>query len=500
MYTCLKAKLFPLAAALLSIFILLGCKSNSIESKFNKVLPKPNREFRAVWVATVDNIDWPSKPGLSTVQQKKEATAILDKAKSLNLNAVIFQVRPHADALYNSKIEPWSYYLTGKEGKVPNPYYDPLEFWTTEAHKRGLELHAWFNPYRAKHPAMKSESAENSIIKTHPDLVVKLGDKGYYWMDPALKETQNWTTSVIMDVVNRYNIDGVHFDDYFYPYWDYNNGKDFPDDTSWKKYKTSGGKLSRNDWRRNSVNKLIQHLYKEIKKAKPYVKFGISPFGIWRPGHPKSIEGFDQYDKLYADAKLWLNEGWIDYFTPQLYWPISKIPQSYPVLLNWWNKQNTKSRHLWPGLYLTREVQKPGGSKEMINQIMVTRGMIENGPGNVFFSMKAFLTDYDNICEALTNDKGPYSKQALIPSSVWLNSNKPKHPTAELKEDKLSVEGDRKDNLCVVYLKKNNKWNYKILPLLNGKCSFKIEHINYTKIAVSIVNHYGNESEKILIK
>ena len=493
MFNKFRKKLYQIALALSPILIISGCVTNDTTSSANKI-PEPQKEFRAVWVATVDNIDWPSKPGLTTEQQKKEAVAILNRAEELHLNAVIFQVRPHADAMYNSKIEPWSYYLTGKEGKAPEPYYDPLTFWVAEAHKRGLELHTWFNPYRAKHPAMKSENAPNSIIKTHPDLVLKLGSNGYYWMDPSLKATQDWTTNVIMDVVKHYDIDGVHFDDYFYPYWDYNDGKDFPDDAAWKAYKSSGGKLSRNDWRRDSVNKLIQRVYKNIKDTKPYVKFGISPFGIWRPGHPESIKGFDQYDKLYADAKLWLNKGWIDYYTPQLYWPISQIPQSYPVLLNWWNKQNTMNRHLWPGLYLSRTTQKPGGDKEMINQIMVTRGIISNSPGNVFFSMKAFMKDYGNICEALTNEKGPYSKQALIPSYPWLSTKAPNAPKVTFLKSKLSVTGDKTSHLCVVYLNKNDEWTYKIIPFINGECSLKIDNNEYEEIAVSIVDRYGNES------
>jgi uncharacterized lipoprotein YddW (UPF0748 family) len=495
----LKTKLYQIAVALSPILITSCCVTNNTTLQAANNISEPPREFRAVWVATVDNIDWPSKPGLTTEQQKNEAIAILDKAKQLNLNAVIFQVRPHTDAMYSSKIEPWSYYLTGKEGKAPKPYYDPLQFWITEAHKRGLELHAWFNPYRAKHPAMKSASASNSIIKTHPELVLKLGSNGYYWMDPSLKATQDWTTNVIMDVVKRYDIDGVHFDDYFYPYWDYNDGKDFPDSKSWNEYKKSGGKLSRNDWRRNSVNKLVKRVYENIKKEKPYVKFGISPFGIWRPGHPATIEGFDQYDKLYADAKLWLNKGWVDYYTPQLYWPISKIPQSYPVLLSWWNKENTMNRHLWPGLYLTRATQKPGGDKEMINQIMVTRGIVSNGPGNVFFSMKAFINDYGKIDEALTNEKGPYSKQALIPSYPWLNKELPNKPAVTTKDNMITITGNKNAHLCVIYFEQNDEWSYKIVPFINGIFTLNTDIKTFEEIAVSVVDRYGNESEKVFL-
>ncbi|MCB0562519.1 MAG: family 10 glycosylhydrolase, partial [Phaeodactylibacter sp.] len=205
-------------------------------------------------------------------------------------------------------------------------------------------------------------------------LVVPL-KTGYWWLDPARQGTRDHSTAVVMDIVRRYDIDGVHFDDYFYPYPDYNNGDDFPDDASWAEYRQKGGKLSRGDWRRESVNAFIRNLYKAIKAEKPYVKFGLSPFGIWRPGNPPSIQGFDQYDQLYADAKLWLNKGWIDYFTPQLYWTINRIPQSYPVLLNWWAGENAKKRHLWPGIRISRDTL-PDKVNETVNQIMITRGAV----------------------------------------------------------------------------------------------------------------------------
>ena len=207
-------------------------------------------------------------------------------------------------------------------------------FGSEAAHDRGLELHVWLNPYRAHHKEGK-EISDQSIVKKRPELVVYLKE-GYWWLDPAQKGTQDHSTAVVMDLVKRYDIDGVHFDDYFYPYPSYNRNADFPDSASWAAYQQSGGKLSRGDWRREAVNVFIENLYKKIKAEKPYVKFGLSPFGIWRPGYPESISGFDQYDQLYADASLWLNKGWIDYFTPQLYWPINRMAQSFPVLLGWW--------------------------------------------------------------------------------------------------------------------------------------------------------------------
>ncbi|MBN1903035.1 family 10 glycosylhydrolase, partial [Candidatus Sumerlaeota bacterium] len=440
------------------IFILtLGMTGWAQEEK--EVLPTPPREFRAAWVATVANIDWPTKPGLTVEEQKNEAIAILDKIKELNMNAVVFQVRPHTDAMYKSELEPWSYYLTGEQGKAPDPFYDPLEFWVKEAHDRGIEVHTWYNPYRANHSAMRGPLSEKSLVKAKPHMVRKLGDKGYYWMDPAMKEVQDHSIAVVMDVVKRYDIDGVHFDDYFYPYPEYNDGKDFPDDDTWKAYQESGGKLSRGDWRREAVNVFVKRLSEEIKAVKPYVKFSISPFGIYRPGYPESIKGFDQYDKLYADALLWFKEGWLDFFTPQLYWPISQAPQSFPVLLGWWQSQNAKGRHLWPGFSFGSA--RNTGRYELINQIMITRGIVPEGPGHVFFSMKG-LQNNKEICDDLLN--GPYKTQCLIPSYPWIDSKAPENPTVEKErvDGKLRIswkpKGSESAFYWVVYTKQGKTW------------------------------------------
>ena len=328
---------------------------------------KVEREFRAAWVATVANINWPSEPGLTVATQQLEAIAILDTLQRNNFNAVIFQVRPQSDALYKSKIEPWSYFLTGQQGQAPEPFYDPLEFWIEESHRRGLELHAWLNPYRAHH-IKGGEVTEHSVVTTHPDLVVQLAS-GYHWLIPTKKETMAYSFNVVMDIVNRYQVDGIHFDDYFYPYPSYNKGKEFPDQLDFDEYRKLGGKLTRNDWRRDAVNSFLKNVYLGIKSKNKTVKFGISPFGIWRPGFPESIKGFDQYEKLYADAKLWLNKGWLDYIVPQLYWQINQYPQSFPLLLNWWENENKKARHLWPGIH-TRLAIDEKANIETVNQIM----------------------------------------------------------------------------------------------------------------------------------
>jgi len=481
-------------------------------------IPGAEREFRAAWVATVANINWPSEPGLSVEQQKKEAIKLLDLLHKSNFNAVIFQVRSQCDALYKSDLEPWSFYLTGKQGMAPDPFYDPLEFWIEEAHKRGLELHAWLNPYRAHH-FMGGEPTEASIVKKKPELVVQL-ETGYWWLIPTLQGTQDHSYQVVMDIVNRYDVDGIHFDDYFYPYPSYNNNKEFPDLESWQSFLENGGKLSREDWRREGVNTFIERLYKGIKKAKPHVKFGLSPFGIWRPNHPLSITGFDQHNELYADARLWLNEGWIDYYSPQLYWPINQIAQSYPVLLGWWKEENLKARHIWPGISIGR-YQGDRAIDETTNQIMISRGMMPESPGVVHWSIGPLASSPD-LAPALKD--GPYKRQALVPPSPWLDKKSPSPPGVSLSNEngKLKISWSHEDPediaRWVLYYKYGAKWSHRIHG--NGErddqLSGFIVDVNppdrmnpesevnradllmpLKMIAVSAVDRYGNESQII---
>jgi uncharacterized lipoprotein YddW (UPF0748 family) len=459
-------------------------------------------EFRAAWVATVSNINWPSKRGLSTEEQQREAIQLLDFLQSHNFNAVIFQVRPQADALYQSNLEPWSYFLTGIQGKAPEPYYDPLQFWIEAAHDRGLELHVWLNPYRAHSPA-GGEVTNTSLVKKKPELVVKLKD-GHWWFDPSKKGTQEHATAVVMDLVKRYDIDGVHFDDYFYPYPSYNGNADFPDSGSYKEYVDKGGALSLGDWRRNSVNVFIENLYKSIKAEKPYVKFGLSPFGTWQPGYPSIVEGFDQYNQLYADARLWLNEGWVDYFTPQLYWRINSPTVSYPVLLGWWSGENKKDRHLWPGMSVGRDTTLANAT-EVMNQIMVTRGMLPKSSGEVHWSISS-LTKDSSLARAIV--EGPYKKQALVPASPWLDAIAPDSPqvTSSIEGDSLKISWTHPNEPdvfhWVVYYQYAGKWNYTILNrhdrmfmigLLSGKSKL-------SGVGVTAVDRTGNESQLVNVK
>jgi uncharacterized lipoprotein YddW (UPF0748 family) len=396
--------------------------------------PELPREFRGVWVASVSNIDWPSRPGLTTAAAKAELLALLDRAKATGLNAVILQVRPAGDALYASKLEPWSEYLTGRQGRAPSPAWDPLAFAVTEAHRRGMELHAWFNPYRARHPSAKGPQSASHLANRRPALVKRYGT--HLWMDPGEAAVREHTLAVIVDVVRRYDIDGVHIDDYFYPYKERDaRGTliDFPDTASYARYVASGGTLGRNDWRRENVNTLVRELHAAIREAKPGVKFGVSPFGIWRPGFPWQIRGFDAHSELYADARTWLREGWVDYFTPQLYWPVQQVPQSYPVLLRWWSQQNLHGRHMWPGNY-TSKVGEPGRTSwltpEIERQIEVTRGEA-GASGNVHFSAKVFLDDRDSLATRLA--RGSYARLALVPPSPWMEVAPHDAPRVELR-------------------------------------------------------------------
>jgi len=479
------------------------CSATFAEEPEN--IPSPMRELRGVWVATVANIDWPSQPGLSVEEQQKEALLIIDRVKKLNMNMIVFQVRPHADALYKSDLEPWSFYLTGQMGVAPDPYYDPLEFWINECHARGIELHAWFNPYRANHPAMRSEIPESSILKKHPDYVVKLGNEGYYWMDPALQPVQDHSYEVVMDVVKRYNVDGIQFDDYFYPYRDYNEGRDFPDDASYNAYVEKGGKMLRDDWRRDAVNRFIKRVYEGIKQQKPLVKFGVSPFGVYRPGSPSIFTaGFDQYSTLYADAKLWWNEGWLDYFSPQLYWNISRMDLSYPILLGWWKDENKQKRNLWPGLFIRPEVNKRDMALEIVNQIMVTRGMIPEAPGTIIFSMRSLIPADSAASKGL--EAGPYRTQALVPAYPWLDNQAPRIPEvkAEFADTMLNISwkysGTEEPFVYVLYVKDKGRWSSEILPAKELHSAKKLTGTEISAVAVSAVDRCGNESEKGIIR
>ena len=451
----------------------------------NVTPPPPRREFRAAWIATVGNSVWPSKPDLPVPEQRAELVAIMDRAAQLKLNALVFQVRPSCDSLYASRLEPWSEYLTGTMGKAPSPFYDPLELAIAEAHKRGIELHAWFNPYRAHHFNARSPVAANHISKTRPQLVRRYGR--YLWLDPGEREVQEYSLSVVMDVLKRYDVDGIHFDDYFYPYAEEDgrgNELNFPDDASWQKFGAKSG-LSRNDWRRDNVNDFVERTYKSIKTTKPWVKFGISPFGIWRPGNPAQIRGFDAYDRLYADARKWMINGWADYFAPQLYWGIDQREQSFPVLLNWWANQNPKQRHIWPGINTTKvqsnrsfdgETSPPWKPEEIVNQIRLAERQPVSG-GHIHWNMKA-LWRSSELMAAL--QRGAYAEPALVPACPWLSTNtlaKPTYFISDLKTGGVrmvcNAAAGQRPKLWLLQARFGGNWHTEIFPGEQLAFSFK---------------------------
>lgn len=478
--------------------------------------PPVRRELRAAWVATVGNIDWPSRPDLDTWSQQAELLAILNKAVALHLNAIVFQIRPGTDALYNSKLEPWSEYLTGRQGRPPEPTWDPLAFAVAEAHKRGLELHAWFNPYRARYAKPLSDAARTHISKTKPSLVRQYGS--YLWMDPGDPAVRARTVQVVRDVVRRYDVDGVHIDDYFYPYKENDaSGRpiDFPDSATYAAYRKGGGTLSRDDWRRHNVDVLVEALDRGVHQTKPWVRFGVSPIGIWRPGNPPTIQArFDAYQEIYADTRKWLRNGWLDYWVPQLYWAIDS-PQSYPQLLDWWAQQNIKKRNLWIGNGLHRVGDNyqvgAGGNRaanwraeEIVQQVNVTRASVTtaaNGgaTGNVFFSMKGLMRDVDSIDAKLAP---VYAEPALVPASAWLDGTPPPRPVATLVTSgatgepyvRLTPGKGEAPWLWVVRTLRGGQWTTEILP--NEIRSHRLDGSAgaVERVVVNAVDRVGNLS------
>ena len=374
------------------------------------------QEFRAAWIATVDNIDWPTKGNYNADSQKAEFIKIIDDHKRNGLNALVVQIRPATDAFYPSQYEPWSEWLTGKQGKPPVPYYDPLEFMITESHKRGFEFHAWMNPYRAVFDVNKSTIAPTHITRIHPEWFVTYADRRYF--DPGNKEAQAFVLKVVKDVVNRYDVDAIHFDDYFYPYKV--KGREFPDNKTYEKY---GNGLTKDDWRRSNCDSIIVGLSRVIKATNSKCKFGVSPFGIWRninkdPDGSNTVGGTTNYDDLYADILLWLKKDWIDYVAPQLYWEFEHKIGAYQTLLDWWNN-HTYGKHLYIGLAIYRANSNANwkDKTQLPRQIEALRQK-ENVKGMVFFSSKSLQNNPNGWSDALRLKY--FVDPAIIPVMPWV--------------------------------------------------------------------------------
>lgn len=406
---------------ILSFYFLFFVFPSAVNSQQATISPK--YEFRAAWIATIANIDWPSKKGLSNDVQKSEFINILDRLQRDGLNAVIVQIRPNADAFYSSDIEPWSEYLSGRQGAAPQPFYDPLKFMIDETHKRGMEFHAWINPYRAVFNLKTNSVAPNHITKTHPEWFITYGNAKYF--NPGLPEVMLYLQGIVRDIINRYDIDGFHMDDYFYPYKI--GSKDFPDNAAYARYSKG---LSKADWRRSNCDSIVKYIHQIIVTQKPMCKFGISPFGVWQNKKDddegsNTKAGTDDYNGLYADVLLWLKEGWIDYVAPQLYWEIGHNLCDYKTLVDWWAAHSFgKQVFIGHGLYKVDETNLAAWKNpdELPDEISYLREN-PNVHGSIFFSTKDLLINPNGWEDSLQNNY--YKTPALIPPMNWVDTVSP---------------------------------------------------------------------------
>jgi uncharacterized lipoprotein YddW (UPF0748 family) len=384
-----------------------GSREDASEMPDDTIEVAHDRELRAIWVATVSNLDFPSARGLSVGEQEDELRAIVRVAADNRLNAIVFQVRPECDALYESELEPWSRYLTGTQGTDPG--YDPLAFLIEEAHANAIEVHAWLNPYRAS-TSTSAATAANHVTRAMPENVRTYGT--YRWLDPGVVAVQEHVTSVVADLLQRYDVDGIHLDDYFYPYPD--GATPFPDAATFEAYRDGGGALELADWRRENVNTMVARLHDVVIATNPDARFGISPFGIYRPGMPPGISGLDQYAAIYADPVRWMERGDLDYIAPQLYWPTTRTAQAYEPLLEWWTGV-APGHHVFVGNYFNQLGSDPEWSVEdFTRQVEITRDMRDRGAlGNIYFTLDPFTENRMGVAE-LFRDRF-YARPALSP-------------------------------------------------------------------------------------
>ena len=403
--------------SLLCVFFLL-LMAGGVFAQVQTGSAYPKREFRAAWIQSVNG----QFRGMPTEKLKQNLIGQLNSLQKAGINAIIFQVRPEADALYASRLEPWSRFLTGVQGKAPEPYWDPMQFMIDECHKRGMEFHAWINPYRTK-TTLKSELAPNHVYNIHPEWFVTYGDQLYF--DPALPESRRHICMVVSDIVSRYDVDAIHMDDYFYPYPI--KGKDFPDDASFARF--GGGFSNKGDWRRSNVNVLIKKLHETIREIKPWVKFGVSPFGIYRNESSDPLgsktKGLQNYDDLYADVLLWAREGWIDYNIPQIYWHIGHPVADYETLVKWWAR-NTENRPLFIGQSVMNTVQNADPKNPSINQLprkMALQRAYQTIGGSCQWPASAVVENAGKYRDALIAEYHKYP--ALPPVFDFMNNEAP---------------------------------------------------------------------------
>lgn len=490
--------------------ILYGCgSSKSTLTQAPELYPK--REFRGAWIQTA----WQSRyQQMNSAAMKHYITDMVIKLDDAGINAVIFQIRPEADAFYKSEIEPWSRFLTGRQGVAPDdPTFDPLEFIIDECHKRGIELHAWLNPYRVK-SSMMSELAPNHIYWTHPERFVQYGSQLFF--DPGLPENRNFISTVVRDIVSRYDVDAIHMDDYFYPYP--KDGEQFADNVSFDRYAASQGFTAnqRDDWRRNNVNLLIQQVKLAIAGTKPWVRFGISPFGIYRnkrstpDGSGSETNGLQNYDDLYADIKLWVEKGWIDYNMPQIYWETGHPLADYTTLVNWWNANNFEQP-----LYIGQDIKRSVDKNELDQKILQTRAL-SFVDGNCYWYGYLIMDNYADVANILVS--GAHRSKSLIPAYTHMHKGRPskvKKLTEVYTEDmhfltwesnKLSPSPESANYFVVYRFRKGEKVdinnaanivnitgdNFYVIPYESGRAE-------YTYV-VTAVDSFHNESKPSKLK
>ena len=476
---------------------LAGCSSASTtvpitplpNSPSDTAPPPIQREMRGIWIATVANIDWPSRTTLTAAEQRAELTDIFDRAVAGGFNTAIFHIRPAADAVYSSTIEPWASMLTGTQGKDPG--YDPLAFAVTEAHARGLQLHAWINPFRGGSAKDTANLAPTHVFNTRRDLARVYGPQ--LWLDPGERDVQDQVSRVVADIVKRYDIDAIHADDYFYPYQEFDAAKkliDFPDSASYAK---SGSTLPRDDWRRANVDRFIERMHREVHAIKPGVMVGISPFGIWRPGNPPSVAGLDAFATIYADSRKWLQQGWVDYLAPQLYWAISAPLQSYPALLDWWISQNSMNRHVWPGLAAYRVGSGTAteySATEIPSQISLTRTR-PGATGHILYNTTTTLKKSGGAVVASLSNL--YASRALVPASPWLDSTAPQAPTVSVSASTVTMTPAAGDapRWWVVRYRAGNAWTTRVL--FGDRRTVALEQAP-SRVLLTAVDQAGNAS------
>ena len=445
----------------------------------------PLYEFRAVWVATIENIDWPDKKGMSVDEQKAQFIHLLDMHQHNGMNAVIVQIRPAGDAFYPSQYEPWSEYLNGKQGLPPTPFYDPLAFMIEETHKRGMEFHAWLNPYRAVFNIHTSSIAPSHLTKIHPEWFLTYGNIKYF--NPGMPQVREHVARVVKDLITRYDIDGIHMDDYFYPYRI--KGKEFPDEKTHRQYSRG---LNKEDWRRSNCDSIIKLLFETIRNNNARVKFGISPFGVWRnkdkdPMGSNTRAGQTNYDDLYADILLWLRKGWIDYVVPQLYWERGHKLCDYDILLEWWNAHAYGKQ-----LFIGHAIERAGSNaawrdkNELPNQIKNLRNY-STTQGSVYFNSRVFEKNPNGWSDSLRLNY--YALPALVPPMKWIDSIPPPKPFIEkLKNNNFRIVYNGKEKIkgfAVFVLPPNIKEKREYATLIDILITDKISLFDRTKSIAS---------------